>query len=51
MSYIKALLQGSVLTVLFVAFFVIAIDALEWETTGKCQDCLLMPYLTERAQQ
>jgi hypothetical protein len=35
----------------FISFLVLIVDALEWETNGNCEHCLLMPYLTERAIQ
>ena len=51
---IVAALRNISLATLFVAgsalLAVLALDALEWETTGACKDCVLLPYTAERFQ-
>jgi len=49
---IKVLVLDIVPTALFwcgiLLMPVMAIDALEWETTGKCTDCHILPLLADR---
>lgn len=48
MSYLKPILAFLILWPLTLLCTAMALDALEWEQTGECRDCLILPHVADR---
>jgi hypothetical protein len=47
-SFVTFALQVILLTLCLFLFAALSLDALEWETTGKCDGCLILPEMSSR---